>query len=197
MNTARTCRSLAWFGTTFAIVCGAIWDYQPRSDRSERLSGIPTHTNRYDGRDLYLTDDERAIIGKAAIVHRRYHRDTREFFLTAIDGTGNRHAVHDPRYCFLGAGWKVIADSELAVPHGRAAWLKLIREEDRLDVLFWLSDGGTRHASFPRYWWQTTLRRLTFGRSGGEPVLMVVQSFGAEQPNWPEILPDLVEALNL
>ncbi len=197
MNRARIYRSLAWFGTTLAIACGAIWDFQPRSDRSERLASIPIHAKCFDGQDLSLTDDERAIIGRASIVHRQYRCDTREFILTAIDGSRNRHAVHDPRYCFTGAGWKVIAESELAVPHGRARWLKLSRDDDQLDVLFWLTNGGTRHASFLRYWWQTTLRRLTLGHSGQEPVLVVVQSFGADQPAWPEVLPDLVDALNL
>jgi hypothetical protein len=174
-----------------------LWDIYPLPGAGQRLEEIPTHNARFDGTDVSLTASERAAFGPATVVHRRYWFNGRVFFLTVIDGARNRHAVHDPRYCFQGAGWRITTESRLQIPGGAATWFKMDQAAEHGEVVFWFSDGATRHSSLPWYWWQTTLRRLTLGRCGADPVMVVLQSYGADPPAWTVLVKDLVADFRL
>ena len=70
--------------------------------------------------------------------------------------------------------------------------LKLTKGNQQAEVMFWYSDGLSRYSSAPRYWWETTLRRLTLGRSGREPVLVVLERFGDDVVNWQRLADQFV-----
>ena len=41
--------------------------------------------------------------------------------LNVIEGTHNRHAVHNPSYCFAGAGWKIEYPENIDLSHEEGA----------------------------------------------------------------------------
>jgi hypothetical protein len=67
---------------------------------------------------------------------------------------------------------------------GHARKMSIRRQHQETEILFWFSDGEKRHASFFQYWAQTTMRRLTLGQSGPEPVMIIIQRHGGDAANW-------------
>lgn len=190
-------RAALWAVVVLAFVCGTVWALYPLPDAVQRLERVPRSGANFRSTDVALTPTELQALGRVNLVHRNYEVAGQSFYATLIDGTKDRHAVHDPRYCFQGAGWTVIAERKLALPGGEANWVRAMHGEREVQALFWFSDGAKRYTSVLQYWWQTTLRRMTFGHSGAEPVLVVLQSFGAQQPEWSTFGPDVVHLLKL
>lgn len=196
-RSVRRRRNALWAVALFAALCGALWGFFPLPDAQRRIDAVPKRGAHFEGWDLRLSDDERNAFARVSLVHRRYIFQGHEIYVTAIDGTHDRHAVHDPRYCFQGAGWQVAEEKHLAVPGGEATLLRTTQAGQTAQAVFWFSDGATRHSSLLRYWWQTTLRRMTLGRSGAEPVLVTLQSFGPNQPDWSTTAGEAIAALGL
>ena len=62
------------------------------------------------------------------------------------------------------------------------------------EALYWFTDGRRQFAGPVEFWWRTAVRRLTFGRSSGAPILVILTSTGQEPPDWSLLLqnwPDL------
>jgi hypothetical protein len=196
-HSVRRWRIVLWLGIILAVGCGALWGVYPLPDARDRLDIVPRLGPGFSGRDLELTETELQVLGRVDLLHRQYEFGPQLFYATVIDGTKDRHAVHDPRYCFQGAGWRVLQERTLAVPGGEANWVQATRGDQEVQALFWFSDGSTRYTSMLRYWRQTTLRRMTLGRSGAEPVLVVLQSFGDNQPDWQQFAPEIIGRLQL
>lgn len=177
-----------------AIVMALAWDRIPLADASDRIARLPMEGLGFAARDLPLSETERSVFGAAKVTKRLYQVGREQWVVVLIDGTANRHAIHDPTYCFRGAGWKIAAQQALTVPGGEAARLTLTNDREQREALYWISDGRARHTQPPRYWGQTALRRLTLGRSGPEPVLVLVQANRSGSVNWEE-LPNRLPAL--
>jgi hypothetical protein len=190
-------RMWLWVLLVLAVVCGSVWGLYPLPDAAKRLESVPRRGPEFDSRDVALTASELTVLGRVNLIHRRYELNGRAFYVTLVDGTQDRHAVHDPRYCFQGAGWKVLDERKLPLPGGEANWVRAINSGGEVQALFWFSTGPTRYTSLSRYWAQTTLRRMTLGQSGPEPVMIVLQSFGHEQPDWVSFAPEVIERLRL
>jgi hypothetical protein len=103
-----------------------------------------------------------------------------------VDGTRNRRAVHDPGFCFRGAGWKIESEQPFALPHGEGRLVRLSRASETAEAVYWYSDGLSAHADPRRYWLEATLRRLSLGRSGPEPVLVMLVPAGPSPAGWQE-----------
>lgn len=173
------------------------WSAFPLAGAEERLGALPRSGLGFASMEIPLTGEEDAVLGRVHVIKRLYQVRDQRFVLTVIDGAADRHAVHDPLYCFRGAGWQVLARERFAVPGGSAALLKLSKGNENREALFWISDDETRHAEPMRYWWQTTLRRLTFGHSGAEPVLMIAQPYQAERVSWKNLAADFPQMFML
>lgn len=177
-----------------AVVVSVIWDRIPLGDASARTARLPKQGLGFASRDLPLSEVERGIFGDARVTKRLYRVRHDGLVITIIDGSRNRHAVHDPTYCFRGAGWSIEARSSLPIPGGEAAWMRLRRGQETREAVFWITDGRTRHASTARGWAQTVLRRLTLGASGPEPVLVILQPWELARIDWDR-LPDRLPGL--
>ena len=59
-----------------------------------------------ESHDLPLTDGEKAIFTGVTMLKRLAIAGGDRAVVTVIDGTKNRHAVHDPVFCFRGAAGK-------------------------------------------------------------------------------------------
>lgn len=181
-------RRLLWLVLGLALALALLWEFVPLTDASERMKRIPLTGFDFAAREIPLTDLERNIFGQARVLKRVYRVGQQGVVLQVVDATHDRHAIHDPLFCFRGAGWDVATESSLAVPGGSARQLTLRRGTDIAEAVVWFSDGTTRHGSAAKQWWQTVLRRLSCGTSGPEPVLVILQPLNGESVIWSELL---------
>ena len=165
----------------------AAWSIYPLRDAGNRLRALPASGFNFSSRDMPLAPDEATVLGEAGVIKRLYQVGDQCFVMTVVDSTKNRHAVHDPAYCYRGAGWTVENRVAYAVPGGAAALLTLGRGSVRQQVMFWMTDDRTRFAQPLRYWWQATLRRVTLGHAGAAPVLVILQPAVAGAFDWHKL----------
>ena len=176
-----------WLGLVLAVALGLLWEFYPLTDAQARVRALPRSGLNFAGQDLTIPAGMLPLFGKAQVVKRGYQVADQRVIVWIIDGAHNRHAVHDPLYCLRGDGWRVISQNVFPVEGGEARLIRAEKNGREMDSLVWFSDGHERYASTLRYWWQTTLRRLTFGRSGPEPVLITVQPVSTAPINWRQL----------
>lgn len=186
-----------WLVLAMAIILEIFWDFYPRANLREDINEFPKVGIGYIGHDLPLTASEAKLYGSGNVVKRLYQIGKQQFVLMMLNGADNRHVVHDPIYCFRGAGWKVLSANEYPIKEGSAKILRLSKNEQEKEILYWFSDGNNRHGSILKYWGQSTLRRLTLGKSGQEPVLLILQPLGVEVLNWRKILNEFSTLLEI
>ena len=182
----KNTRIFLWAGLVIAILLGLFWQFYPLPDAQTRMDALPLFGNDYIGKNIPLTSFENSFFKGVNIIKRIYNVKKQEFFIAILDGTHNRHIVHDPYYCFRGLGWTIDDERHFTTPYGHAALLTISKDKERKEALFWFTDGSQQYTSPMRYWWQTTLRRLTLGRSGPEPILVIVQPMNETPVNWDE-----------
>lgn len=168
-----------------------LWEFVPLESARARLDAFPKSGVDFVSREVELSEAEKSVFGKADILKRVYQVGGQRVVTQIVDGTRDRHAVHDPKHCFRGAGWNADRGIDLPLGGGLARQLTLKRNQDEVaEVVYWFTDGKTRHATPLRCWWQTSLRRMTFGRSGGEPLLVILQPLSGETIDWPKLISD-------
>ncbi|TXI37711.1 MAG: exosortase-associated EpsI family protein [Nitrosomonas sp.] len=187
-----------WIGLGVAVLMGILWQFIPLQDAKQRINALPLYGSGFIGRDVPLSGWEVDFFKNVNVLKRVYRVGKQNLFITALDGTRNRHVVHDPLYCFRGGGWEVISQQSLPIADGGTiAFVKLKKDKIEQDALYWFSDGKTHYDSPLRYWWQATLRRLTLGASGAEPVLVVVQPLDDVPLNWKKLVQLFPQVLDL
>ncbi|ABB24251.1 exosortase-associated EpsI family protein [Pelodictyon luteolum] len=180
--------TMLWALLAMAVLFGTAAEWHTPGVSTDRLAALRKNGSLFASRPLPFSPEETAFYGTVRVLKRFYQCWNGAFILIAIDGSANRHAVHDPLYCIKGAGWEITESRRLVVDGGTATLLSLTRKGQQREAVFWFSDGSSRHSSVLRYWLQTTLRRLTFGASGKEPVLLILQSIEHDRPDWQSLL---------
>ena len=191
-NTAK----YLWLMLVVSLGLGLLWQYYPLPDASFRLTCLAPRTVMVESRDMPLTPTEQANFSGTTVVKRLVSAGQQRVILIVVDGTHNRHAIHDPLFCFRGAGWEVTAQESFPLEAGEGRLLKLRQNQAEAEALYWFSDGRQQFSNPLRYWGKTALRRLTLGRSGPEPVLVILTTTGERVSNWKALLrawPDLQE----
>jgi hypothetical protein len=176
-----------WVGAILVMLSSLAWRFIPLPTAATRVAAIAAGPGQRL-QELQLAPWEADYFGRARAVRWLATDRTSALIVTVVDGSGNRRAVHDPGFCFRGAGWTVATEAVLELPHGNAHRVVLRRGTEELEAVYWFSDGRSAHGSPLRYWLDTTLRRLTFGRSGNEPVLILIVPVQGRGPNWTEWL---------
>lgn len=188
-------RARRWLTIGVGVTAGllVLFQFIPLPDGSARIAAFPIRGAVFASRELPLEPAERAIMGEARLVKRLCQTSGQRFIVSIIDGTRNRHAVHDPAYCLRGGGWSISGQEPLAVPGGQAMKLSLTKAGQHAEALFWFSDGRTRHASPARQWLQSALRRVSFGKSGPAPLLVLVFPAEGVTPDWSRLWEEIPE----
>lgn len=154
---------------------------------SARLAAYPESGPGFSSQHAELTEFERDMLGEALARKSIYAWRGLRYAVIMIDGTRNRQAVHDPRYCFRGAGWKIVTEDELKFAGGEARKLTLENESTTTEALFYYSDGEEVFDSPFEYWTRATKRRWLRKWGGPEPVLVIIQPVDPEVPLQPAI----------
>ena len=180
--------SVLWGSIVLAVGAGAAWQFYPLADASERMEALPLRGLMFASEDVPVSEVEQSIYTGATVMKRFAQVRGQKVVLTIIDGTGNRHAVHDPLFCFRGAGWEVIDAAEFQLERGEARRVSLARQGEPAEALYWFSDGQQAFGSAVEYWGRTTWRRLTLGTSGNEPVLVMLTPVDERPIDWNALL---------
>ncbi len=181
----------------FVILIGLVWQFTDLPDAKARIESLPLNGKNLSGYDVPLTPSEEAFFKGVNAIKRIYKVGNQTFFLYALDGTHNRHAVHDPTYCFKGSGWDITNEKNFPLKDGSGLLFTLNKGYQTKEALVWFSDGVHNYNSPFKYWLATTLRRLTLGRSGAEPVLVSIQPLLTKTLDWNEIFKQFPELNNL
>ncbi len=182
---------LLWIFLLLVIIIGSIWQFYPLESAQGRLNSLPLNGANFLGQEIELTSDEKKFFDNINIVKRIYKIDDQYFFVTVLDGSRNRHIVHDPYYCFRGAGWTINGERPFPLDQGMANLIDISKGDEHREALYWFSDGTTAYTTPMRYWWQTTLRRVSLGSSGPEPILIMVQPMSKQTVDWPMVVKQL------
>ncbi len=178
-----------WVVLGVAIMLGIVWQFYPLPNASLRMNSLPYVGPNFAGEEVPLSPMEKEYFANVGIVKRLYKINNQLFLVTALDGTNNRHAVHDPYYCFRGSGWDMVHEEDFSMPRGTAKLVELKKGDQRKAALYWFSDGKEVYGQPTKYWIQTTLRRLTLGWTGEEPILIMFQPVNATQDiDWKQVL---------
>jgi len=174
-------------GTVLAIALGIAWETYPLDGGSRRLAAMALTGPGFAGEDVRLDPGEQAVYGSARVLKRKYACKAGAVLITIVDGARNRHGVHDPVYCLRGAGWQITDTQDVAAPSGKGEWIRASRDGKQSEITYWFSEPGSDYASPTRYWMRTALRHMTLGRSGSEPLLVIVQPIGVASVDMTEL----------
>ena len=89
-------RRWLWLALCLVMAISLLWELVPRSDATDRLNRLPVSGFHLFSRDIPLNQVEADIYRGANVRKRLYQVGHEKFILIAIDGTHDRHAVHDP-----------------------------------------------------------------------------------------------------
>ena len=177
-----------WIALPAMVLIGLLWDQLPAHRSSGRFATLPAQGNGFTSMDLPLNGSETVVYRDAEVVKRIYRSGDQTFILTAIDSSRNRHAVHDPTYCFRGAGWQIVREQSMKVPGGSAKMLSLARSGRQVEVVYWFTNVSEKHISPGHAWWLGMVNRLTFGQCGSSTALVVLQPKEGDTLRWGELL---------
>lgn len=185
-----------------SILCGAsaiialFWPMLPMADDDDRLATISMDGPDFQSRPLPLSDADKSFLAGAKAIQRIVQtRHGSLIILSVIDGSGNRHAVHDPAYCLAGGGWSIRAQEEVALSSGAANRILMEKDGETMEAMWFFDDGQTQFASPIEYWWRASLRRVTRGQSGSEPVLVMLRVPPGGQADWKHVRQVILPAL--
>ena len=169
-----------------AVAASMVWPHLPMHGDPRPLDRIPRSGIGLKSRDADLTDLEKKWLGDAEGLKRIFSFRGQLWLLAVTDGTNNRQAVHDPMYCFLGEGWELTSKKPVPLAGGSAMCATMTRNGQSAQVLYWFYDGCAPFCSVPEFWAKSTLRRITRGRSGAEPLLFILRPVEQANTGWLE-----------
>ncbi len=182
-------RSLQWAGIALIVAMGCLWQFFPLKDASDRMSRFPLSGLGFQSQDFEVTEVEKSVFKGNNLMKRYVVMGGQHFFLSVVDGSKYRNAVHDPTICFLGDGYTVDRREPINVPGGTGELIHMVKEDGTTRTVFLcFSDGTQRYASVVHYWFDTTMRRLTLGKWGEEPIRIIIQPIGDKSLNWHRLL---------
>lgn len=185
---SSTPQTILWIGLAAAIVLGLIWQLYPLPDAKTRIDTLPLVGQGFIGMDVPENEFEQQFFKGVNVVKRIYRIGYENYFVTVLDGTRNRHVVHDPYYCFTGSGWTILDKKAFPMKDGEAEQLIISKNNREKAAIFWFTDGTTVYHSPFEYWWKSTIRRLTLGRSGQESLLIMIQPMDTTtEVDWKKI----------
>ncbi len=181
--------SLALFAIVVVFVALATWFALPIKPSQTSLDDLPVSGPNFVSRAVPLEADEARRLHGAQAIKRICRNHDQLFWLVAIDGTENRHAVHDPLYCLRGQGWSIVNQYEIPIANGVGKRYSLTRDGESKAFIYWFSSGSAPFHAMTRYWAESSARRLTKGRSGSEPILYYVVPINRNsEVQWQRIL---------
>ncbi|PHS14100.1 MAG: hypothetical protein COA78_06060 [Blastopirellula sp.] len=156
---------------------------QSNKQISNILSNVKKQGEQLSLLPIDLSEEDLSLLGNAKAVRFQFKVNSHALSITVVDGTNNRHAVHDPSYC-----WTVLNRERIPVSNGYVVALTVIDAGRTRNVLYWYWDGEKRHASTGWYVLQSSLQRVSGGKLSIEPALILIEPAGQGELNWYDVL---------
>ncbi|MGD7652024.1 MAG: exosortase-associated EpsI family protein [Verrucomicrobiales bacterium] len=187
---------IIWTLCAVAAITALIWPMLPLAESPDRLANMPLDGPDFQSHQVDLSNADREFLGGANAVQRLVRlRTGGNLVMTVVDGSGNRHAVHDPTYCLAGGGWQVREKHTVALHSGSAVWIAMHKDSESMEALWFFDDGSSQFTSPLSYLARTSLRRATLGHSGPEPLLVMLKALPGEPIDWNRVRQILIPAL--
>ena len=146
------------------------------------LDSFPIQLGDWTGRQIYIADDIRKILGNGYFLQRMYTRSPSEppveLFLAYFPSQRTGSTIHSPKNCLPGSGWEPLESSHIPLqgPGGKnivANRYILQRGNSRLLVLYWYESQGRAIAS--EYWakFYLVVDTISHNRSDGALVRFI------------------------
>ncbi|MEM6823109.1 MAG: exosortase-associated EpsI family protein [Verrucomicrobiota bacterium] len=165
-----------WAILIIAIVISTVAPFVQVKGQIALNGELPFKAPLVVGRLIPLEPIEQKMFSGAFVEKRLYQVAGAPVVVTLATAKTNRNAIHDPLFCYRGAGWNIIQESDVSTQEGKLRIVELLKEETRTSIAYWYSNGEIQYTSPIFYWFQTFLRRLTLGKASDEPWLIFVQS---------------------
>ncbi len=186
-----------WVILVVAVALTILLEAFPVGSRPNPGMSLPMKAPLIYGENVELNSREMLIFGEGEVVKRLYHVAGNPIMVNVVDGKQNRHAVHDPIFCFRGAGWSIISESVMLSGKGEIRIMALSKNDEMTRVAYWFSNGERHYISPIEFWMRSFLHRATFGYWGDESVLVVIQLLSEGQKSLPQTLRYFPQLLNL
>lgn len=172
-------KRVALAATTLAVAgASVVWSTHDLSDANQRVTNLPTSGLGLRGGAVAIDEHTKVVFGRATAIRHWYDLGGDGILLTVVDGTHDRHAVHDPLVCLRGTGWAVVDQTTAPVAGGTAAVVTITKHGETRQVAWWYSDGASRWHDTSSTWWHHALRRLSLGASAPASVMVLVEPLG-------------------
>lgn len=160
-NTARSWMRLA-LAAALLVGTGVFLRAHNREEvlpARRELASFPMQIQGWTGRDLFIRDDVRQMLGGGDLLARSYVRSPREpgvtLFIAYFPTQRTGSTIHSPQNCLPGAGWVPVQDGRLTVtrPDGETIRVNryiVAKGMERELVLYWYQSHGRVVAS--EYW---------------------------------------------
>ena len=190
--------TVLWVTIILTVIFVFLLEKVPMEDGLKRLDQLPLKGEEFFGKKIALTPMEESVFQGCNLIKRFYSVDGVSVFVTVVDGTKNRNAVHDPTLCFVGEGWKIDSQKKMEIEGGDATIITISKGIINKEVALWFSEGEKKYGSPMTYWLRASLRRLTLGYSGEEPLRVMVQPVAYNRTvNWKEMIEKFPELMEL
>jgi hypothetical protein len=179
-----------------ALLVALVWPTLPVASEAERLANLPNSGPGFDSEHVPLSAaDIKFLNGARADIRQIRLHTGGSLILTVIDGSENRHAVHDPSYCLAGGGWRITDKKRMTTQSGEATWMKMTKDDSTTEAIWFFDDKESQFTSPFTYWARTSARRISLGRSGAEPLLVTLRALPGAPMDWNQIHKTLLPAL--
>lgn len=165
-----------------------VWELIPLKSGEERIRSLPLSGLGFEGQEITPPKEVQEVFKDVTYVQRAYKVRDRVYIVSILDGTHNRHAVHDPTFCAYGGGWAVSGRERLPVEGGQVEKVTMVKGDQKRELLLWFSNRAHKFPSIYEYWYVASIRRLSMGYSGEEPIRIMVQPVDNDTPNWREFI---------
>ena len=171
-----------------SLVCGLFWDQAELHSAEQRIDELPGRGFGYSIVRMELSGDQKKVYEGVAAWRMMVRAGGQDAVLFVVDGTRNRHAVHHPEFCLRGSGWTVNGSRNLAVTDSLTVrHIDMHQGDLQSDALYWFSDAESAWTSMNRYWMSATMRRVSLGLSGEEPVMIILQPVPGRPVDWKRL----------
>jgi len=165
--------------TGLLLVSGAREQYQ--TPPVQPMKAVPLTLLGYTGREQVIDSAERKVAGMSDYVLRNFGGDSLNPQFSLYVGYYDRQVqgktIHSPRNCLPGAGWEIMASSQMPVPGGAPGTINrviLVNSGVRALVYYWYQGRGRIESSEYRVKWDLLRDAAVYGRTEEALVRIVV-----------------------
>ena len=165
------------------VLIALVWPYLPRLIRPNLIDLRLGHTTTsiYESK---VSDEELQNLKLNKVRKWIAVEDGITWIIVTATGSSGRSKLHDPTYCLVGEGWKLISEKKLIFEQGTALILYLNKNNDHRQCAYMYFNGRVAYFSPLKYWFDTAINNLTLGFIGSETEMILL--YPSRNLDWDE-----------